>query len=262
MKTVLTIAGSDPSGGAGIQADLKTFAAHGVYGLSVITALTAQSTQAVEGVLEAPTEFVVKQIDAVVTDIRPDAIKTGMLGNAEIVEAVAAKIVEHQLPNVVVDPVMVAKSGAQLLSDDGVSAVRAKLLPVADLLTPNVPEAAALLGTPLDSEEYVRRAAVDIQAMGPRAVLVKGGHFPGDKVVDVLFDGEHFYEYAGARVQTQNTHGTGCTYSSAIAAHLALGEKLPDAVRHAREYLQTALQRAQPLGHGHGPVHHFWKWWK
>jgi hydroxymethylpyrimidine/phosphomethylpyrimidine kinase len=262
MKAVLTIAGSDSSGGAGIQADLKTFAAHGVYGMSVITALTAQNTQGVSGVHEVPADFVAQQIDAVVADIPPAAVKTGMLANAGIVEVVAGKLQQYALPNVVVDPVMVAKSGARLLSDEGVNTVRAKLLPVADLLTPNIPEAEMLLGTALSSDEFIRRAAVDIQAMGPKAVLIKGGHQPGEKVVDVLFDGEHFWEFSGVRVETQNTHGTGCTYASAIAAQLALGEKLSDAVRHAREYLQAALERAYPIGHGHGPVHHFWKWWK
>jgi len=260
MPSVLTIAGSDSSAGAGIQADLKTFAALGVYGTSVITALTAQNTTGVSGVFDVPPEFVAQQIDAVVTDIPPDAVKTGMLASAEIVELVAAKVQHYQLPHVVVDPVMVAKSGARLLAEDAVSAVRTKLLPVAEVLTPNIPEAEELLGTPLESDEDIRRAAVDIQSMGPRAVLIKGGHRPGDKVTDVLFDGQHFYEYSGARVHTESTHGTGCTYASAIAAHLALGQKLPDAVKHAREYLQQALERAQVIGHGHGPVNHFWKW--
>jgi hydroxymethylpyrimidine/phosphomethylpyrimidine kinase len=262
MQSVLTIAGSDPSAGAGIQADLKTFAALGVYGTSAITSLTAQNTTEVSGSLDVPPEFVGQQIDSVVTDIPPDAVKIGMLANVEIIEVVVAKLQQHRLPHVVLDPVMVAKSGARLLAEDAVSALRAKLVPLAELLTPNLPEAEALLGTPIEEDVDIRRAAVDIHSMGPQAVLIKGGHRPGDKVTDVLFDGAHFYEYSGVRVQTESTHGTGCTYASAIAAHLALGEKLPDAVRHAREYLQAALERAHTIGHGHGPVNHFWKWFK
>ncbi len=262
MQSVLTIAGSDSSGGAGIQADLKTFAALGVYGTSVITSLTAQNTAEVTGVFDVPAVFVGKQIDAVVTDILPDAVKTGMLATTEIVEVVVAKLQHYHLPHVVVDPVMVAKSGARLLAEDAVSAVRAKLLPLAEVLTPNIPEAEELLGRSLESDDDIRRAAVDIRSMGPRAVVIKGGHRPGDKIVDLLCDGENFFEYAGARVLTESTHGTGCTFASAIAAQLALGEELPDAVRQAREYLQGALEHAYPIGHGHGPVHHFWKWWK
>ena len=262
MHSVLTIAGSDSSGGAGIQADLKTFAAHAVYGTSVITALTAQNTTAVTGVFEIPPEFVAAQIDAVVTDIRPDAVKTGMLASVAIIEVVVAKVKEHGLPHLVVDPVMVSKSGARLLAEDAVHALRSTLLPLAEVLTPNIPEAEALLGTRLGSDDDVRKAAVDIQSMGPRSVVIKGGHRSGEKVVDILFDGEHTYAYSGARVQTENTHGTGCTFASAIAAQLALGQKAPDAVRHAREYLQGALEHAYAVGHGHGPVHHFWKLWK
>jgi hydroxymethylpyrimidine/phosphomethylpyrimidine kinase len=257
--SVLTIAGSDPSGGAGIQADLKTFTALGVYGTSAITALTAQNTTGVSGVFDVPPAFVGQQIDAIVTDIRPDAVKTGMLANAAIVEVVAAKLQQYQLPHVVVDPVMVAKSGSRLLAEDAVSAVRTKLLPLAEVLTPNIPEAEELLGRSLESDDDIRRAAVDIQAMGPRAVIIKGGHRAGDKVVDVLFDGEDFHEYRNTRVKTDSTHGTGCTFASAIAAHLALGENLPDAVGLARDYLQGALEHAQPIGHGHGPVNHFWR---
>jgi hydroxymethylpyrimidine/phosphomethylpyrimidine kinase len=262
MHSVLTIAGSDPSGGAGIQADLKTYAALGLYGTSVITALTAQNTTAVTGVFEVSPEFVAAQIDAVVTDIRPDAVKTGMLSSAAIIEVVAAKVQQHGLRNLVVDPVMVSKGGARLLQGDAVEALRTRLLPLAEVVTPNIPEAEALVGHPLGTDDEVRQAAVDIQAMGPRSVIVKGGHRPGNTVVDVLFDGEHFYDYSGARVKTGSTHGTGCTFASAIAAYLAQGHKLPDAVRHAREYLQGALEHARAIGHGHGPVNHFWKWYK
>ena len=259
MHSVLTIAGSDSSGGAGIQADLKTFAALGVYGTSVITALTAQNTTGVSGVFNVPPEFVGQQIDAVATDIPPDAVKTGMLASAEIVEVVVAKLQQYQLPHVVVDPVMVAKGGARLLAEEAVSAVRTKLLPLAEVLTPNIPEAEELLGTEIESDEDIRRAAVDIRKMGPSAVLIKGGHRSSDEVTDVLFDGQHFHQFTGARVQTGSTHGTGCTLASAIAANLALGHDLPDAVKLARDYLQAAIERAQPIGHGHGPVNHFWK---
>ncbi len=262
MHSVLTIAGSDSSGGAGIQADLKTFAALGVFGTSAITALTAQNTTGVSAVFDVTAHFVEQQIDAVVSDIPPDAVKTGMLASAEIVEAVAAKIQEHGLPHVVVDPVMLAKGGARLLAEDAVHSLRAKLLPLAEVLTPNIPEAEELLGTPLEADEDIRRAVVDIQAMGPRAVVLKGGHRPGDRVVDVLYDGAQLYEFSGARVQTKSTHGTGCTLASAIAANLALGRNIPDAVRHAREYVQGAIECAPGLGLGHGPIHHFWKLWK
>jgi hydroxymethylpyrimidine/phosphomethylpyrimidine kinase len=262
MQSVLTIAGSDPSAGAGIQADLKTFAALGVYGTSVITSLTAQNTMGVSGVFDVSPEFVGQQIDAVVTDIRPDAVKTGMLANAAIIDAVVARLQQHQLPHVVVDPVMVAKSGARLLPLDALEALATRLLPLAEVVTPNLPEAEALVARGITTDDEVRQAAIDIHSLGPRCVVVKGGHREGDRVVDVLFDGEHFYEYSGSRVKTASTHGTGCTFASAIAANLALGAKVPDAVRHAREYLQAAIERAHAIGHGHGPVHHFWKWWK
>ena len=260
MRSVLTIAGSDSSGGAGIQADLKTFAAHGVYGMSVITALTAQNTQTVTGVFEAPAEFVGQQIDTVVVDIRPDAVKTGMLSSAPIIAVVAEKIGQHGLRNVVVDPVMVSKSGARLLREDAVEALRSRLLPLADVVTPNIPEAGDLLGRVLRTEDDARQAAEDVLALGPRAVVLKGGHREGDVVTDLLFDGEQFHTYSGPRVQTSSTHGTGCTFASAIAAQLALGSALPQAVRLARGYVQGALEHARPLGHGHGPVNHFWRW--
>ncbi|HET9475923.1 MAG TPA: bifunctional hydroxymethylpyrimidine kinase/phosphomethylpyrimidine kinase [Dehalococcoidia bacterium] len=260
MHSVLTIAGSDSSGGAGIQADLKTFAAHGVYGMSAITALTAQNTQAVTGVFDTPPEFVGQQIDTVIADIRPDAIKTGMLSSAAIIAVVAEKIRQHAFRNVVVDPVMVSKSGARLLREDAVEALRLQLLPLADVLTPNIPEAEDLLGRTLSTDDDVRQAAREIQAIGPRAVVLKGGHREGNVVTDLLFDGEQFHAYSGARVQTMSTHGTGCTFASAIAAQLALGSALPQAVRLARGYVQGALEHALPVGHGHGPVNHFWRW--
>ena len=257
MRSVLIIAGSDSSAGAGIQADLKTCASLGVYGMTAITALTAQNTMGVTAIHEVPPEFVAEQIDAVVEDIRPDAVKTGMLANAAIIEVVAAKIKEHALPFVVVDPVMVAKSGDRLLREDALVAFQ-KLLPLADVLTPNIPEAEDLLGRPVTTDEEIREAARELQSLGPRNVLVKGGHREGGAATDVLFDGRNFHEFASPRIDTTSTHGTGCTLASAIAAFLARQETVSEAVKHAKEYLTEALRRAKPIGHGHGPVDHFW----
>jgi hydroxymethylpyrimidine/phosphomethylpyrimidine kinase len=260
MRSVLIIAGSDSSAGAGIQADLKTCAALGVYGTTAITALTAQNTLGVSAIHEAPPEFVAAQIDAVVEDIRPDAVKTGMLANAAIIEVVAAKVKEHALPFLVVDPVMVAKSGDRLLREDAVRAMRELLLPLADVFTPNIPEAEDLVEHPVRTDGEVRKAARELQGLGARVVVVKGGHRAGDVAVDVMFDGRNFHEFTSPRIETTSTHGTGCTLASAIAAFLARQEDVPDAVRHAKEYLTEALRRAEPIGHGHGPVNHFWMW--
>ena len=260
MRSVLIIAGSDSSAGAGIQADLKTCAALGVYGTTAITALTAQNTLGVTAIHEVPPEFVAAQIDAVVEDIRPDAVKTGMLANAAIIEVVAAKVKEHALPFLVVDPVMVAKSGDRLLREDAVRAMRELLLPLADVVTPNIPEAEDLVGHPVRTDEEVRKAARELLALGARNVVIKGGHREGPTAVDVLFDGRNFHEFASPRVETTSTHGTGCTLASAIAAFLAMQETVPEAVQHAKEYLTGALRRAEPIGHGHGPVNHFWRW--
>ena len=262
MPSVLTIAGSDSSAGAGIQADLKTFAALGVYGTCAITAITAQNTRGVAAVQETPPDIVAAQIDAIVADIRPDAVKTGMLASAPIVEVVAAKLREHRLPNLVVDPVMVAKSGDRLLREDAVTALRELLLPLAAVVTPNLPEAGVLAGFPIDSDEDARRAAKEIVGLGARAVVVKGGHREGAQVVDVLYDGATFRDYSAPRIDTTSTHGTGCTFASAIAAYLARGEPLAEAVGQAKEYLTEALRRAYPIGGGHGPVHHFHRWWE
>jgi hydroxymethylpyrimidine/phosphomethylpyrimidine kinase len=258
VRSVLIIAGSDSSAGAGIQADLKTCAALGVYGMTAITALTAQNTTAVSAIHEAPPDFVAAQIDAVVEDIRPDAVKTGMLASAPIIDVVAAKIKEHALPFVVIDPVMVAKSGDRLLRENAVAALR-KLLPLADVLTPNIPEAEDLLGHPVRTGEQVREAARELQSQGPRNVVVKGGHREGDTATDVLFDGRDFHEFSTPRIETTSIHGTGCTLASGIAAFLARQETVPEAVQHAKEYLTEALRRAEPIGHGHGPVNHFWQ---
>jgi len=262
MPTVLTIAGSDSGAGAGIQADLKTFAALGVYGTSAITAITAQNTLGVTAVQEVPPGMVAAQIDAVVADIRPDAVKTGMLASAPIIEVVAAKVREHGLPNLVVDPVMVAKSGDRLLREDAVAALRDLLLPLCAVVTPNLPEAEVLAGHSIGSDEDARRAAEEIVGLGAGAVVVKGGHRGTAEAVDILYDGNAFLEYSAPRIDTTSTHGTGCTFASAIAAYLARGEPLAEAVGQAKEYLTEALRRAYPIGGGHGPVHHFYRWWK
>ena len=261
VPRALTIAGSDSGGGAGIQADLKTFAALGVYGTSAITAITAQNTERVTQVFELPPDLVAAQIDAVVSDIGADAVKTGMLANAEIIEAVAAKVREHGLQPLVVDPVMVAKSGDRLLREDAIDALRELLLPLATVLTPNLPEAEALLGRSLASWDDVREGAKELVAMGAQAVVIKGGHREGP-AIDILYDGQEFREYTATRVDTTNSHGTGCTFASAIAAALAKGESVRVAVAMAKAYVTKALQSAYPVGQGHGPVHHFFRYWQ
>jgi hydroxymethylpyrimidine/phosphomethylpyrimidine kinase len=259
MRAALTIAGSDSSAGAGIQADLKTFAALGVYGTSAITAITAQNTLGVSAVFALSADLVTEQIEAIAGDIELHATKTGMLGTSAIVEAVAAAIEELELPNVVVDPVMVAKSGDRLVDDDGIDAMRIELLPRARVVTPNIPEAEVLAGMRIDSQEAAREAARRIKELGPAAVVVKGGHGQGDEIVDILLEGATFHEYRTPRVQTRNTHGTGCTFASAVAAGLALGFELPDAVARAQAYVAGALRAGLSIGHGHGPLDHFWK---
>jgi hydroxymethylpyrimidine/phosphomethylpyrimidine kinase len=260
MRRALTIAGSDSGGGAGIQADLKTFAAYGIYGASALTAVTAQNTVAVTAVQLLPAALVRAQIDAVLSDLGADAIKTGMLGSAELVRCVADAItaLTHP-PPVVVDPVMIAKSGHTLLDSDAVIALRERLLPLATLLTPNAPEAAALTGHEVHSLATAREAALRLHALGPRAVLVKGGHLPGDEIVDLLYDGHHVHELRGPRVPGPHTHGTGCTLASAIAAGLALGATLEAAVADARAYVAGAIAHAPRLGRGHGPLDHGWR---
>ncbi len=255
----LTIAGSDSGGGAGIQADLKTFAAFGVYGTSAITALTAQNTIGVTAVHVAPAEFVTAQIEAVAADIGCDAVKTGMLATAAIVEAVAAAVTALDLPNLVVDPVMVAKSGDRLLDDDAVHAVRASLLSRARVVTPNVPEAEVLTGITIRGVADMREAGARLARLGSRAVLVKGGHLDGDTVVDVLVDAGEVHEFIGPRIAGRHTHGTGCTTAAAIAARLALGDTLPAAVQAAKAYVAGAMTRGIDVGAGHQPLDHFWR---
>ena len=258
----LTIAGSDSGGGAGIQADIKTFSALGVYGASAITAVTAQDTQRVYGIVELEPAFVAQQIDAVVGDIGVDVVKTGMLSSAAIIEAVAERLAYWKLPLVVVDPVMVAKGGDRLLREDAVTALRERLLPLATIVTPNLPEAEVLVGHSLSSWDDIRDAAKQIAGYGAANVVIKGGHSEGDVVTDLLYDGKDYREYSAKRVPTMSTHGTGCTFASAIAATLAKGDSVPNAVAAAKAYVTKALQNAYPLGHGHGPVHHFYRYWR
>ena len=268
MRTALTIAGSDSSGGAGIQADLKTFAAFGLYGASAITAVTAQSTKGIEATLPLPADLVTAQIEAVAGDLTIDATKIGMLANAAIVEAVAAAIAELDLPLVVLDPVLVSSMGERLLDEDGVRALCAELLPRARVVTPNIPEAEALTGRRIQSLDHARDAARRIHDMGAAAVIITGGHSPGttngerttnDDVVDLLFDGHTFHELRVPRVNSRHTHGTGCTFASAVAAGLALGRELPDAAARAQQYVAGAILHAPAIGHGRGPLDHFWE---
>jgi len=255
----LTIAGSDSGGGAGLQADLKTFAALGVYGMSAITSITAQNTVGVQGVFDLPPEFVGLQIDSVVTDIGVDAVKTGMLSNAGIIEVVAAKVKEHALPHLVVDPVMIAKSGDLLLQPEARDALIELLLPLAEVLTPNLHEAQVLTGLSIEGLEDMRRAAETIRALGPRYVVVKGGHLEAEPGTarDLFFGGQQFVVLRGERFTTPHTHGTGCTFASAIAAGLARGLSVEKAAREAKAYITEAIRHALPLGHGHGPTNHF-----
>lgn len=264
IANILTVAGSDPSGGAGIQADLKTFAARGTYGMAALTALTAQNTRGVIGVQLVPSAFVADQIKAVFADVRVDAIKIGMIGTAEIAEAVADALTQHRDVPIVLDPVMVAKGGASLLARDAVEALTRRLLPLATLVTPNLPEAAALLGEPeAANREVMARHAERLLTLGPRAVLVKGGHLSDPDSPDVLVQDGVLTWLEGRRSKTVNTHGTGCTLSSAIAAELGKGLELREAVRVAKDYVSAAIARSDELtvGSGHGPVHHLYNRW-
>ena len=255
--TALTVAGSDSGGGAGIQADLKTFAAHGVYGLSAITAVTAQNTREVGAVQVLKPSIVIEQIGAVVTDFPVHAVKTGMLANAAIVEAVARVIRGATEAPLVVDPVMVSKSGDRLLDERALAALKTQLLPVATLVTPNLAEAEALAGIPIRGLEDWREAARRIAATGVGAVIIKGGHADTPDILDLLFDGGTFTEFRHERVAGTSTHGTGCTFSAAITAQLALGRGIKEAIPLAQAYVAAAIRRAPGLGSGHGPMGHF-----
>lgn len=255
---VLTIAGSDSGGGAGIEADLKTFTALQVFGMAAITSITAQNTTGVFGVHDIPPATVAQQIDVVAQDIGVDAAKSGMLSNADIIEAVADAVARHRIANYVLDPVMISETGHPLLREDAIDVLIDRLLPLATIVTPNVAETAALTGVEVRNLATQREAARALHARGASAVLVKGGHLPGAIATDLFFDGANFHEFSSPRIDTRNTHGTGCTYSAAIAAFLGHKEPLHEAVRIAKQYVTEAIRRGFALGHGAGPLNHFW----
>jgi hydroxymethylpyrimidine/phosphomethylpyrimidine kinase len=256
IPRALTIAGSDSSGGAGIQADMKTFSALGVYAMCAVAALTSQDTLGVNGIIEIDPDFVSSQIRSVVLDIGVDAVKTGMLCNAGIISKVSSDLKELRTQKVVVDPVMIAKSGDRLLNEDAIDALVSKLFPLALIITPNLHEAEVLTGMRVDCADDMKRAAVKLRQFGPQYVVMKGGHLKGNPT-DLLYDGRNFREYPGLRHQTPHTHGTGCTFASAIAAYLARGSSVEDAVEGAKTFITGAIASGLPLGRGHGPVHHF-----
>lgn len=258
IPVALTIAGSDSGGGAGIQADIKTFAALGVYGTCAMSAVTAQNTREVTAIKELCPEIVAAQIEAVVSDIGVDAAKTGMFSSADMIEVVAEEVRKHKLKKLVVDPVMVSKSGATLLKGQAVSALIGELLPCALVVTPNWPEAEKLVGHKIETGEEAEEACRKIRGMGPKIVVLKGGHRTG-KAVDLVFDGKKFIRLTAERIQTTSTHGTGCTFSAAITAGLAKGMEPLAAIKAAKRYLTLAIQKAYPIGHGHGPVNHFYR---
>jgi hydroxymethylpyrimidine/phosphomethylpyrimidine kinase len=255
IKKVLTIAGSDCSGGAGIQADIKTITAHKMYAMSAITALTAQNTTGVYGVLEVAPEFVSQQIDCIFSDIRPDAVKIGMVSNSKIIEVIANKLIEHKADNIVVDPVMVATSGSRLLCDEAMEALITRLLPIGTVITPNIPEAEALCGFEIQNETDMIKAAEKISNTVSGAILIKGGHFEST-ANDLLYYAEKSYWFKSERIDNSNTHGTGCTLSSAIACNLANGYTLEESISNAKEYITGALKAGLNLGQGNGPLEH------
>jgi hydroxymethylpyrimidine/phosphomethylpyrimidine kinase len=258
MKQVLTIAGSDSGGGAGIQADIKAMSANGVFAMSVITAVTAQNTEEVTDVFELPASIIEAQIDAVFDDFEVAAVKTGMLSSAAIVTTVARMLRPQNILNLVVDPVMASKSGHPLLKFDAMDALKRELIPMALVITPNVPEAEQLSGLPIKSLADARQAAKVIHKLGCKNVLIKGGHLMTDRATDVLYDGKFFNIFKGEFIDTPHTHGTGCTFASAIAAQLARGKALPDAVHTAKIYLTEAIRHSLAIGHGKGPTNHFY----
>jgi len=258
MRVALTIAGSDSGAGAGIQADLKTFAAHSVYGTTALTAVTAQNTLGVTSYLALPADLVTAQIEAIVSDFGVHAAKTGMLPNAAIVEAVAAAVTDLEIPLLVVDPVMIATSGDRLLDDEAVAAMKVELFGRALTVTPNIPEAEALTGIRITSDADRREAARAIASLGAATVIIKGGHFDTPDISDLFYDGHEFHDFRAERVAGGSTHGTGCSFAAAIVSHLARGQTLPDAIRMAQRYVAGAIRRAPGLGRGHGPIDHFW----
>ena len=257
-KQVLTIAGSDSGGGAGIQADIKALSAHGVFAMSVITAITAQNTEEVTDVFELPPAIVASQIDAVFDDFEVSAVKTGMLSSAAIIDVVAAMLKPQNVTNLVVDPVMISKSGHALLKPDAIDTLKTKLFPLALLVTPNVHEAQQLSGIEIKALADARRAAKVIHGFGCKYVLIKGGHLLVERGTDLLYDGRFFNVFKGEFIETTHTHGTGCTFASAIAAHLAKGNSMNDAVQAAKTYLTEAIRHGLAIGHGHGPTDHFY----
>ena len=258
MKQVVTIAGSDSGGGAGIQADIKAMSANGVFAMSVITSITAQNTQTVQAVYDLPSSIIEAQLDAIFTDFDVAAVKTGMLSSAEIVQTVCGKLRQYEQARVIVDPVMVSKSGHSLLQASAIHSLKTQLLPIALLVTPNIHEAEQLAGRPIRSLADARQAAKMIHQLGSRHVLIKGGHLLAEPGTDLLYDGHLFSIYRGEFIDTPHTHGTGCMYASAIAAQLARGKELPDAVQAAKAYLTEAIRHSLAIGHGHGPPNHFY----
>ncbi len=258
MKQVLTIAGSDSGGGAGIQADIKAMSANGVFAMSAITAITAQNTEEVTDVFELPVSIIAAQIDAVFDDFEVAAVKTGMLASSEIVKVVAKLLKPQNVANLVVDPVMIAKNGHPLLKPDAIEAVIKELIPLALVVTPNIHEAQQLSGVEIKTLPDARKAAKIIRKMGCRHVLIKGGHLLTDRGTDLLYDGQFFEVFKGEFINTAHTHGTGCTYASAIAAHLALGKPLNQAVKAAKAYTTEAIRHGLAIGHGTGPTNHFY----
>ncbi|MGH4123669.1 MAG: bifunctional hydroxymethylpyrimidine kinase/phosphomethylpyrimidine kinase [Clostridium sp.] len=267
MKKVLTIAGSDSCGGAGVQADLKSFSANGVYGMSVITAITAQNTMGVFAVQDLDKEIIVAQIDAIFTDITVDAVKIGMVSVISTIDAISEKLQQYKPKNIVLDPVMISKSGYSLLKPESKTELINKLIPLASLITPNVPEAEEILRevhsaiTSIETVEDMERAAKEIYKLGCKSVLLKGGHMEGD-AIDVFYDGKEITQFKSERILTKNTHGTGCTLSSAIAANLALGFSMKDAIKNSKEYITTAIKHSLDIGHGVGPTNHFYELYK
>ncbi|QHS21889.1 bifunctional hydroxymethylpyrimidine kinase/phosphomethylpyrimidine kinase [Virgibacillus sp. MSP4-1] len=257
VSKALTIAGSDSGGGAGIQADLKTFQELGVYGMSVLTAVTAQNTLGVQGVYPVSIEGITNQIDAIGQDLGTNAVKTGMLHSREVIEAVSEKIVEHQFPNLVVDPVMVAKGGAKLLQDEAVETLVNRLIPLAAVVTPNLPEAEIITNRKIHSLDDKKEAARQIIESGATSVVMKGGHEETAEVTDLFYDGDTFLELTSPRINTRHTHGTGCTFSSAIAAELARGNALNQAVIQAKSFIRAAIEYPLDIGAGHGPTNHW-----
>ena len=261
MKHLLSIAGTDPSGGAGAQADLKTFCAHGCYAMNVTTAVVAQNTQGVIDYMDVTPELIAEQIDAVFTDIPVDAVKIGMVSVPATIKIIGEKLQQYKPPFIVIDPVMVATSGHRLLAPEAEKSLIETLVPMADILTPNIPEAEVLSDQEISTIEDMEGACRKIASLGAKAVLVKGGHRIED-AMDILFDGKEFYHFKGKRVESTSTHGTGCSLSSAIAANLANGLALPEAVKRAKQFVFDGISHAEPIGKGHGPIHHFYGLYK